>query len=54
MRWEQFSALLDRALDLPVALEDVRWSQGAVRVRLPTVSQPAGGESLDDATEPCV
>lgn len=45
MRWEQFGALLERALGLPVAQGDVRWSQGAVHVRLPTAPR-------SDASEP--
>jgi hypothetical protein len=53
MRWEQFGALLERALDRPISQGDVRWSQGAVRVHLPSEQRLAGTEPRHHTTMPC-
>lgn len=52
MRWEQFGALLERALDQPIAQGNVRWSHGAVRVYLPLEQGSTSTESRRDTT-PC-
>ncbi len=54
MRWEQFGALLERALGLPVAQGDVRWSQGAVHVRLPPAPRSDAPEPGPGADASCV
>jgi hypothetical protein len=53
MRWDQFGALLEQALDLPMSQADVRWTKGAVRVQLPSESPGTGTASLRDTTTPC-
>lgn len=53
LRWEQFGALLERALGLPIPHDDVRWSQGAVQVRLAQREAIEAQSSAPDAAEPC-
>jgi hypothetical protein len=52
LRWEQFGALLERALGVPIDQHDVHWSQGAVQVRLPG-DQDAEPTPAPDSVEPC-
>lgn len=53
LRWEQFGPLLERALGLPIAQQDVHWAKGAVHVRLPSGPEADDTEQPRKPVEPC-